>query len=135
MQDGTSTSQRGRHLGIQHHQGTPGDDGDTPLQFLHPRGNGVWARAYRPLLPVGGWGALTLQPIHGQSTWPDKALTQVGRQMQALHGGQKKKKVALKQDSKSYLLIYVHSTHSQQPTKCLSMDEQTNKMQSPQKIE
>ena len=50
------------------------------------------ARAYRTLLSVGGWGALTLQPIHGQSTWPDKALTQVGRQMQALEGGKKKKK-------------------------------------------
>ena len=47
----------------------------------------------------------------------------------------KKKRSALKQDSKSYLLIYVHSTHSQQPAKCLSMDEQTDKMQSTQKME
>ena len=94
------------------------------------------ARAYRPLLSVGGWGALTLQRIHGQSTWPEKALTHVGRLMQALEGGQKKKKkVSVKAGLEELSVICVHSAHSQQSAKCLSMDEQTDKMQSTHKME
>ena len=106
---------------------------DIHLQFFHPRGKGVRAVHLDPYRQWRGEGALTLQPIHEQSTWPEKALTQVGRQMQELESG--KKKVSAKAGLEEYLLICVHSTHSQQPAKSPSMDEQTDKIQSTHKME
>ena len=49
--------------------------------------------------------------------------------------GKWKKKVSAKAGLEEYLLICVHSTHSQQPAKSPSMDEQTDKIQSTHKME
>ena len=53
--------------------------------------------------------------------------------MQELESGQKK--VSAKAGLEEYLLICVHSTHSQLPAKSPSMDEQTDKIQSTHKME